>query len=73
MRLFSKQKVKKDITTKDFYFGFPEAEGENKKGQSLTDYFEDYLDIISELDKGRFLFIGRKGVGKSAHCRMLGS
>ena len=48
MRLFSKQKVKKDITTKDFYFGFPEAEGENKKGQSLTDYFEDYLDIIGK-------------------------
>ena len=71
MGLFSKQKVKNNITTKDFYFGFPEAEGENVKGQSLTDYFEDYLDIISELDKGRFLFIGRKGVGKSAIAKYI--
>lgn len=71
MGLFSKQKINKKITTRDFYFGFPEAEGENVKGQSLTDYFEDYLDIIREIDKGRFLFIGRKGVGKSAIAKYI--
>lgn len=71
MGLFSSQKNNRGITTKDFYFGFPEAEGENLKGQSLTDYFEDYLDVIRELDKGRFLFIGRKGVGKSAIAKYI--
>lgn len=71
MVFFSKQRVKKDITTKDFYFGFPEAEGENIEGQSLTDYFEDFLDVMNELSKGRFIFIGRKGVGKSAIAKYI--
>lgn len=71
MGLFSKQNVNNRISTKDFYFGSPEAEGENVNGQSLTDYFVDYLDVIKELNKGRFLFIGRKGVGKSAIAKYI--
>lgn len=61
----------KTITTKDFYFGAPEAEGENVRGQSLTDYFEDFLYILDELKKGKFIFVGRKGVGKSAIAKFI--
>ena len=72
MGLFSnKNTVRKNITTKDFYFGAPEAEGENMKGCSLTDYFEDYLDILGDLQKGKFIFVGRKGVGKSAIAKFI--
>lgn len=62
---------KRNITTKDFYFGAPEAEGETVKGHSLTDYFEDYLDILGDLQKGKFIFVGRKGVGKSAIAKFI--
>lgn len=61
----------KKITTKNFYFGAPEAEGENKQGHSLVDYFEDYLDILDHLDQGKFIFTGRKGVGKSAIAKFI--
>lgn len=54
-------------STKGFYFGSTEAEGENKKGtQNLINYFEDYLNILPLLHDGRFIFTGRKGSGKSA-------
>lgn len=71
MGIFSNNNSTKSITTKDFYFGAPEAEGENIRGQSLTDYFEDYLDILGELQKGKFIFVGRKGVGKSAIAKFI--
>ena len=58
-------------TTKGFYFGSTEAEGENVTGSSLLDYFEDYLDILRRLDVGRFIFTGRKGVGKSAIAKYI--
>jgi hypothetical protein len=58
-------------STRGFYFGASEAEGENIDGQSLTDYFEDYLDILSELKNGKFIFVGRKGVGKSAIAKFI--
>ncbi|MGV3631438.1 MAG: P-loop ATPase, Sll1717 family [Bacteroidota bacterium] len=57
--------------TKSFYFGAPEAEGENIDGYKLTDYFEDYLDILGDLEKGKFIFVGRKGVGKSAIAKFI--
>ena len=57
MGIFSNNNSTKSITTKDFYFGAPEAEGENIRGQSLTDYFEDYLDILGELQN--YLFLGQ--------------
>ena len=44
MGIFSNNNSTKSITTKDFYFGAPEAEGENIRGQSLT--------IISEVLSG---------------------
>lgn len=71
MGIFSNTNSIRRITTKDFYFGAPEAEGENVRGHSLTDYFEDYLDILGELKKGKFIFVGRKGVGKSAIAKFI--
>lgn len=71
MGLFSNKNIVRNITTKNFYFGAPEAEGENIEGCSLTDYFEDYLDILGDLQKGKFIFVGRKGVGKSAIAKFI--
>lgn len=74
MGIFEKLKHKAERnprSTRGFYFGATEAEGENIEGQSLTDYFEDYLDILSELKNGRFIFVGRKGVGKSAIAKFI--
>lgn len=71
MGIFTNTVSRKNITTKDFYFGAPEAEGENLSGHSLIDYFEDYLDILNELKKGKFIFVGRKGVGKSAIAKFI--
>lgn len=54
-------------TTKGFYFGKPEAEAEfSMQGQTLIEYFEDFLDVKSKIGEGRFIISGRKGVGKSA-------
>jgi hypothetical protein len=64
----SKKAIK---TTKGFYFGAIEAEGENINGSTLLDYFEDYLDILQELQNGKFIFVGRKGVGKSAIAKFI--
>lgn len=58
-------------STRGFYFGATEAEGENIEGQSLTDYFEDYLNILDELKNGKFIFVGRKGAGKSAIAKFI--
>jgi hypothetical protein len=73
MGIFSKNSnnTKKNLTTKDFYFGAPEAEGENVDGYRLVDYFEDFLDILDSLEKGKFIFVGRKGVGKSAIAKYI--
>lgn len=69
MGIFSK--LKPVGITKNFYFGSVEAESENNKGQSLIDYFDDYLDVIPKLKKGHFIFVGRKGVGKSAIAKYI--
>lgn len=67
MGIFSKiAQTRKKGTTKGFYFGATEAEGENVQGQGLLEYFDDYLDILPLVNKGRFIFLGRKGAGKSA-------
>ena len=59
-------------TTRGFYFGAPEAEGENKDGiQNLVAYFDDYLGILEQLYHERFIFTGRKGVGKSAIAKFI--
>ena len=36
-----------NYSTKSFYFGMPEAEGENRDKYKLSDYFEDYLEGTS--------------------------
>lgn len=53
------------------YFGKPEAESEDKKGQSLVEYFDDYLGILGELQNRRFIFVGRKGTGKTAIAKYI--
>lgn len=67
----SKSKINSPKSTKGFYFGAPEAEAENMIGYKLTDYFEDYLDILDNLEVGKFIFVGRKGVGKSAIAKFI--
>jgi hypothetical protein len=63
--------VREKKSTKGFYFGATEAEGENIEGSSLVDYFKDYLNVMSELENGKFIFVGRKGVGKSAIAKFI--
>lgn len=53
-------------TTKGIYLGVPEAEGENRQGQSLLDFFEDYMGILQDIRNEKFVISGRKGAGKSA-------
>ncbi len=65
------KKITTKTSTKGFYFGAPEAEAENVNGYKLTDYFEDYLDILDNLSVGKFIFVGRKGVGKSAITKFI--
>jgi hypothetical protein len=66
-----KQKNLNKHTTKGIYFGAPEAEAENLSGHSLSDYFDDFLGILTDLEQLKFIFIGRKGVGKSAIAKFL--
>lgn len=66
---FQNNKKSKLNNTKGLYFGAPEAE--NVTGYKLTDYFDDYLDILNNLELGKFIFIGRKGVGKSAITKFI--
>ena len=58
-------------TTRGMYFGKPEAEGETVPGQSLKEYYEDFLHISDAFQQGCFIFTGRKGVGKSAFVKHL--
>lgn len=73
MGILDFQNKKKDLltNTKGLYFGAPEAEAENVNGYKLTDYFDDYLDILNNLELGKFIFVGRKGVGKSAITKFI--
>ena len=57
--------------TGSLYFGKPEAESEIVKGQGLVEFFDDYLGILSEMKVGKFLFVGRKGTGKSAIAKYI--
>jgi len=55
-------------TTKNFFIGTPEAEGEltgNSK-MKLGEIFGDYLNVFPELQTEKFIITGRKGAGKSA-------
>jgi len=66
-------KSENKFSTDNFYIGVPEAEAEatRKSGLTLNDFYEDYLGINTEIDRGKFLLIGRKGSGKSAFAEFL--
>lgn len=66
-----KKNPKKHNSTKNFYFGATEAEGENVADSNLLDYFDDYLSILNRLEIGKFIFVGRKGAGKSAIAKYI--
>ena len=55
-------------TTRNFFIGTPEAEGESTYNSKikLGEIFGDYLNIFPELDTEKFIITGRKGAGKSA-------
>lgn len=55
------------LSTGNMYFGNPEAESE----KGLVEYFNDYLGIFNEMLVGKFLFVGRKGTGKSAIAKYI--
>lgn len=54
-------------TTKDINLGDSEAENDRWE----NNYFLDCFDIFNQLDNNRYLFIGRKGTGKSAIVKYL--
>ncbi len=71
MGIFDKKIAKpvaeKKKTTSGFFMGAAEAEGEaNNTAITLSEVFEDFLDILSQLNYEKFIVIGRKGSGKSA-------
>lgn len=68
---YKKSNQNTEKTTKGMYFGSPEAEAENISGHKLTDYFEDFLSVLDELKRSKFIFVGRKGVGKSAIAKYI--
>lgn len=71
MGLFDRKKdFGRKGTTKDFFLGNPEAEGEGLDSNfSFSDFFHDFMDISNEISKGKFLILGRKGSGKSAYAK----
>lgn len=60
------KKMRTSESTLGLYLGTTEAEGETRKGQSLLDYFEDYMKVLEDIKNGKFIISGRKGSGKSA-------
>lgn len=70
MGLFDKKiakKVEQERTTSGFFIGAAEAEGEaNNTKITLSEVFEDFLAILSQLNNEKFIVTGRKGSGKSA-------
>lgn len=54
-------------TTRNFSIGVPEAEAEATTAMiKLETIFTDYLDVLRQLNKEKFIVLGRKGTGKSA-------
>lgn len=62
MGLFDKKITKKTElkkTTSDFFIGAAEAEGEaNNAKITLSEVFEDFLDILSQLNNEKFIVTG---------------
>lgn len=60
--------------TKGLYLGKPEAEAESSvNSNNFVDFFEDFLDIETNIRRGAFIISGRKGAGKSAYAMWLQS
>jgi Cdc6-like AAA superfamily ATPase len=59
-------KLRKD--TSNFFIGSPEAEAESTfiSKMQLNEVFEDFLEVLPELQTEKFIVTGRKGNGKSA-------
>ena len=66
-------KSSKGFTTRNFCIGSPEAEAEttHKSKIRLSDVFEDFLEILPELNTEKFIVVGRKGSGKTALAEYL--
>lgn len=63
----SRSKQRFRPTTKPIFIGSPEAESEATSTRiKLLDFFEDYLDILTQLNNEKFIVLGRKGSGKTA-------
>lgn len=69
-KYLNKKRNKGDVcrpTTENFFIGSPEAESEATITPiTLDQFFEDYLDILRQLNNEKFIVLGRKGSGKSA-------
>ena len=62
-----KASTKSCRTTEGFNIGVAEAEGEaNNSKITLSEVFEDFLDVIDQINNEKFIVLGRKGSGKSA-------
>lgn len=63
----------KKHNTKNLILGIPEAEMEANFNArvKLTDVFDDYLEVLPELETEKFIVTGRKGSGKSAIGQMI--
>lgn len=81
MRIFTNQKKSpkgsvsaSDLTTAQVFLGYPEAEAEvvDTAKIRLADVFDDYFDVLRELDGPKFIISGRKGSGKSAIGEYIG-
>ena len=77
MSLFSHIKKANDPaqrTTRGFIIGVVEAEGEvHNSNILLNDVFVDYPSLFWHLENGKFIILGRKGMGKSAVGEYLAS
>lgn len=60
-------------TTRNFFIGTPEAEGEStfNSKMKLAEIFGDFLEVFPELETEKFIITGRKGSGKSAIAEFL--
>lgn len=74
LNFFSNKTVetKSKPNTSNFFLGSPEAEAENENSRvPLIQVFDDYLNILPQLEHEKFIIIGRKGAGKSAIAKYI--
>ena len=61
----------RNTKNRNLYLGSPEAEAEalDTSRVRLTEVYEDWHDLFSQLSHEKFIVIGRKGSGKSAFAQ----